>query len=96
MNVTHEICGSILYLSVPRKGLTKKKALALLQKEAHLAGATPAEKILDGGTLGESDGPTLYVMKAALVPHCRHCGSTTKVNADGCCVACQLKEAKAA
>jgi hypothetical protein len=93
MTIIEHRCGSTVYLAVARKGLSQLEALALLQKEANLVGATPTLDLLDGGTLGETDGPSLYVMKADLTPICRRCGSTTGINENGCCITCQLREA---
>jgi hypothetical protein len=93
--ITTYRCGSTLYVTVPREGLSVDKAIAKLVNAALAEGGKPHDEILDAGILGETDGPTLYAMKADLVARCR-CGSTVNVNTNGCCGECQLKEAKAA
>lgn len=90
--ITEHRCGSTLYLTVPRSEVDERDALALLQKEAHMAGGTPTGTLLDAGILGEPE-PTLWLLKASLTPTCRRCGSTTNVNANGCCGECQLRHA---
>lgn len=93
MTLTQQTCGSTLYLSVSRDEFNRHEALALLQKEAYLAGGTPQVDLLDAGILGEPDGPTLYCLKASLQPVCLRCGSTQDINDNGCCSVCQLQEA---
>jgi len=95
MTIKSYRCGSTLYVTIPRLGLSVDEAINKLVKAAIAGGGKPREEVLDGGILGETEGPTLYVMKADLTPRCR-CGSTVNVNENGCCGECQLKEAKAA
>ena len=91
--VTHQTCGSTLYLSTPRGEMSQIDALAFLQKEAYLAGATPTLDLENAGILGETEGPTLYLLRASLKPACRRCGSNQDINENGCCGECQLQEA---
>jgi hypothetical protein len=57
-------CIDTLILTIPRKGLTPAKAEVKLQRAAVKQGALPQPGVDDGGILGETDGPTLYVLHA--------------------------------
>ena len=54
-----------LYLTIPIRDLKQTEALTILGAAAIKAGATPNLDLDLAGILGESDGPTLYCMRAA-------------------------------
>ncbi len=60
--VTIHVCHEVIYLAVPRKGTTRRKAQALLKRKATELGAVP-ENFFNGGLLGDPS-PTLFGLRA--------------------------------
>jgi hypothetical protein len=60
--VTIHVCLKTIYLAVPRVGISKRKAIDLLESTARKLGVIPQD-FLDCGLLGDPE-PTLYGLRA--------------------------------
>jgi hypothetical protein len=69
VNLTIHTTRDTLYLTIPIEGLTPREARRVLAPEARARGAKPARRLERAGILGESNGPTLYCLKATLLPN---------------------------